>query len=175
MSEIKSTLDLIMEKTRHLSMNQEEKESVKKQELARKVRGIISLFLSEERDATYLDHQMKLLAEDDKNEGNKICKNLLIERIHSFEDNQRVLAGVEKLLGENERDRWEGIIEKLKTPLMAESEKTRLESESHFREILAAEGLRGPAILPRPEKDPLLKEEKERVAKAFEQALRTEI
>ena len=172
MSEIKSTLDLIMEKTRHLTMNQEEMKSVKKQELVKKIRGITSRFLSGERDAAYLDHQIRLLPEEEQSQARETCKNQFMEDLHPLEDNQRILAGVETLFGKEERDRWERTIDNLRAPLTAESERVHLEAESHFREILAAEGLQGPAVLPRVEKSPLVQEEKERLLKTFKEAIK---
>ena len=45
MGEIRSTLDIIMEKTKGLSMSEEEKKAFKKQETAGKIRGLIQKYL----------------------------------------------------------------------------------------------------------------------------------
>ena len=45
MGEIKSTLDIIMEKTKGLTMTEEEKTEYRQQELTGKVRGLIQKFL----------------------------------------------------------------------------------------------------------------------------------
>ncbi len=45
MGEIKSTMDIIMEKTKGLTMSEEEKAEYKQQELTGKVRGLIQKFL----------------------------------------------------------------------------------------------------------------------------------
>jgi hypothetical protein len=44
MSEIKSTLDLVMEKTRHLTMSQEEKEAQKRIEANRRLQGLLQKY-----------------------------------------------------------------------------------------------------------------------------------
>lgn len=46
MAEIKSTLDIIMERTRGLTLTEEEKRSFKEQELAAKVKGLVQRYLS---------------------------------------------------------------------------------------------------------------------------------
>ena len=45
MGEIKSTMDIIMEKTKGLTMTEEEKAEYKHKELTGKVRGLIQKFL----------------------------------------------------------------------------------------------------------------------------------
>ena len=44
MGEIKSTLDLVMEKTKHLSLSDEEKQSQKKAELEKRVNGLLQKY-----------------------------------------------------------------------------------------------------------------------------------
>lgn len=44
MSEIKSTMDLVMEKTKHLSMSKEEKEAQQKDEIKKTLKGLILKF-----------------------------------------------------------------------------------------------------------------------------------
>ena len=44
MAEIKSTLDLIMEKTQHMTLSEEEKHSLRTQELERKARGLVQQY-----------------------------------------------------------------------------------------------------------------------------------
>jgi len=47
MGEIKRTLDLIMEKTKNLTMSPEEKEEIRRQEWLKKTRGWIQKFLDD--------------------------------------------------------------------------------------------------------------------------------
>jgi hypothetical protein len=44
MGEIKSTLDLVMEKTKHLSLSEEEKLNTKKIDMQNKIRGLINKY-----------------------------------------------------------------------------------------------------------------------------------
>ncbi len=47
MAEIKSTIDLIMERTRNLTMTEEEKEELRNKELTEKAKGWVVRYLDE--------------------------------------------------------------------------------------------------------------------------------
>ena len=63
MGEIKSTLDIIMEKTKGLTMSEEEKEAFRKKETEGKVRGFLQRFLDGFIDAERLKHEIVSLGE----------------------------------------------------------------------------------------------------------------
>ena len=65
MGEIKSTLDLVMEKTRHLTLSQEEKEDQKRIEVNKKLQGLLQ---------KYQDNLLK--KENLKKELNKLKKTM---------------------------------------------------------------------------------------------------
>ena len=44
MGEIKSTLDLVMEKTRHLTLSREEKEEQKRVEVNKRLKGLVQKY-----------------------------------------------------------------------------------------------------------------------------------
>jgi hypothetical protein len=174
MGEIKSTLDLIMEKTKHLSLNEEEKQALEKQQLNQQVQVPLLRYLKEERDADYLAHELDSLPPEKREEGRRFCLELFVDSLSPFEENTRVLAGVERLLGKTGRERWEKLISPLKREYQEEREKAQAEVTSGLREILATAGLRGSALLPCvDEQSPLWREEKEKSTKAFRARVRT--
>lgn len=59
MPEIKSTLDLIMEKTKNLTMTEEEKNALHSQELRGKVKGWIQKCIDGTLDTTYLQGEIE--------------------------------------------------------------------------------------------------------------------
>ena len=63
MGEIKSTLDIIMEKTKGLTMSEEEKEAFRKKETEGKVRGLLQRFLDGFIDAERLKNEIESLGE----------------------------------------------------------------------------------------------------------------
>lgn len=63
MAEIKATLDIIMEKTKGLTMTEEEKETFRKKEIEGKVRGLLQRFLDGFIDAERLKDEIGSLGE----------------------------------------------------------------------------------------------------------------
>jgi hypothetical protein len=159
MAKIKSTLDLIMEKTGHLSMNSEEKEALKREERLRKVRGAVTLFLTGDKDQKFLLQELDRLWEvpaEEQDENRQLCLDLLRDALTPLADNSRALLGLEKVAGAEERSLWE---ERLRD-WEASFEKTRPERlaavSSRLRESLADQaGLSGPALEPCSEGSPL--------------------
>jgi hypothetical protein len=167
-AEIKSTLDLIMEKTKHLSLNDEEKRALEKQQLNQRVRVPLLRYLKEERDTDYLAHELDSLPAEKREEGLRLCLELFVNSLSPFEDNTRILAGVERLLGKTGRERWEEIVIPLKREFQAERDGAQAEAASRVGETLAAAGLRGSALLPYvDEQGSLWREEEERSTQAF--------
>ena len=174
MAKIKSTLNLIMEKTKHLSLNEQEKEAFEQQQLTQRVQVPLLRYLQGERDANYLAHELDNLPPEKREEGKRRCLEILMDRLSPFEDNARILAGVETLRGETERKGWEKTVAPLEKQFQEELRQAREEAATRFREALAAEGLKGSAIVPRvDDRDPFWKEEREKRIKAFRESVRT--
>ena len=168
MAQIKSTLDLIMERTKHLSLNEEEKQALEQQELNQLVMVPLLRYLKEERDADYLAHELDSLPLEKREEGRRLCLELFIDSLSPFEDNKRMLAGVERLLGKTGRERWEKIVVPLEKEYQEQREAAQAEAARRLRETLAAEGLSGSALLPYVDgESPHSREEKERSTQAF--------
>jgi len=176
MAKIKSTLDLIMEKTKHLSLNTEEKDALEQQQLNQRVQTPLVLYLKGERDANYLAHELDLLPPETIEEGKRLCLGLLMDRLSPLEDNQRILPAVEKLLGKAGRERWEETITPIERRFRDDLRKARGEAADRCREALAAAGLKGPAVLPRvDEEDPAWKEKQETRIQAFRASVKTDL
>lgn len=54
MTEIKSTLDLVMEKTRHLSFSEQEKKDQHSEEFAKRIKGLIQQYQDQKLKAENL-------------------------------------------------------------------------------------------------------------------------
>jgi hypothetical protein len=168
MAKIKSTIDLIMEKTKHLSLNEEEKDALEQKDLHRRVQAILVPYLKGERDANFLAHELNQFPSDAAEEGRKLCLELLANRLSPLDDNQRILSAVGTLLGESERDRWEQAIAPLQGEYGQDMRKAWEESAARCLAALAASGLEGPAILPRiSEQDPSWKQAQEERIEVF--------
>ena len=111
MGEIKSTLDLVMEKTKHLSLSDEEKKNQKQIESEKRINGLLQKYrdqvLSMEQLYTEYDRLKKELNLPDDTG----LVNQIIDKIDLTADNRLLLAllnnlcdsgteGIETLLGE---------------------------------------------------------------------------
>jgi hypothetical protein len=97
MGEIKSTLDLIMEKTKNLSMSPEEKEEIRRQEWLKKTRGWIQKFLDALIDLDKI--KSELLDKEHPSGWEKILRKELIDGLEPEADNEKRLQLIKELLG----------------------------------------------------------------------------
>jgi len=175
MGEIKSTLDLIMEKTRHLSLKEEEKDSMKRDALVKRVQGLVFGFLNEGKKATVLAREFNELPPEQHEEARDMSLALFTERASPFEDNTRILAGVETLRDAAAREAWEEAIDGMKLSFEEQEKELRGGAGDRAREDLAAIGLSGPALLPNAEAARFLQEEREKLATEFRNRLRKKL
>ena len=97
MGEIKSTLDLIMEKTKNLSLTPEEKEEIRRQDWLKKARGWIQKFLDDLIDMDRVKGE--LLNKEPPSGWEKILKKELIDGLEPEADNEKRFQLIKELLG----------------------------------------------------------------------------
>jgi len=148
MAEIKSTFDLIMEKTRGMTMTEDEREEARRKELSGKVRGLLQKYLDGRMDRKALGEELAGLPAEDR----KTLKGILVrecaDRINPEGDNRRLVAAFwaagidpepfEALLGDFRR----------------ELDLERRVRERAMRAVLAKRGISGEAVIPNVEADP---------------------
>jgi hypothetical protein len=96
MGEIKSTLDLIMERTKTLSMSPEEKEENRRQEWLKKSRGWIQRFLDDRITLEKVQEELFTPAPPDG--WQKILKEEIVGGLEPGRDNEKRLLLLETLL-----------------------------------------------------------------------------
>ena len=101
MSEIKSTLDLVMEKTRHLTLTQEEKEAQKRIEVNKRLQGFLQKYqnnlLKKENLKKELDN-LKIAYDLNVDE---MLTNLLLNSLKLGQDNTIFLELLSEIFGIN--------------------------------------------------------------------------
>jgi hypothetical protein len=173
MGEIKSTLDIIMEKTKGLTLTEEEKQSFKEQELTGKVRGLVQRTLGGSVSRERFEEELAALARrgvDPVTVKRGLIKEC-IQEIRLGEDNEAVLKMLEILPGID--------LAALRT-VLAESEKellTRREAqEKRLMMRLREKGISGSAVVPNLDADrewePVLAKLKEDLRSALRSAMR---
>jgi hypothetical protein len=96
MGEIKSTLDLVMEKTKNLTLNAEEKQAQKQKETESRIRGLLQKY----QDGLLAKNQLKIdyesLKKDSGLSDDSIVINEIFSRLDPFGENQLLLELLEE-------------------------------------------------------------------------------
>ena len=148
MGEIKSTLDIIMEKTKGLTMSQEEKEAFQKKETAGKVRGFLQRYLDCVIDLEGLRAELSGLGESGHVKARELLKQESLGRIELGADNDRLLQVLEEVLGLQA-----GRIQESLSAYGDELTKKRKKREKELLKGLKKRGIFGSAVIPNVEAD----------------------
>lgn len=146
MGEIKSTLDLIMEKTKGLTMTPEEKEEIKRQEWLKKVRGWVQKFQDDLVDMDKI--KSELLGREPPAGWEDILKKDLIDGLDPEGDYQKRLQLINELLTIP--------AEPFLNVLMfyhQQVNQARVEQSDLLKNQLSAQGISGSAVIPNLDRD----------------------
>ncbi len=91
MGEIKSTLDLVMARTRHLSMTAEEKRSQQRAECERRLQGLLQQYADGALSAEQVGERFSALQAETETEQPKALRDALVRRIDPDRENARWL------------------------------------------------------------------------------------
>lgn len=163
MAEIKSTLDLVMERTRNFTLSEEEKRAQADAEFTARVKGMICKyedgFLTAERFACELSQSM---AEFRIADGGAVLGQIA-RKLDPHRDNAGVFTLLEALAGSLTR-KLETLFERYATSVEA------IEAQARGRRLslLEGRGISGPAVIPDIDGDVECVEETRRARMAFE-------
>lgn len=99
MTEIKSTLDLVMEKTMHLSLSPEEKQELAAQEVENRIRGMLQKYLDGVLTPEELKNEYRSIKKDDKPTAKHILIKEIIGRLDMLKGNGPLLEVLDELGG----------------------------------------------------------------------------
>jgi hypothetical protein len=164
--EIKSTIDLVLEKTRDLSLSSQEKQKLAQQELERRLLGLISRYLDQLIPLGRLTEEMERMAGTEKELAVRLLKTHLITHLDLDQDNSSILTALEEIAGIDTAS------------LMALQEEYRSEKEKAEKEItekclagLRDRGIAGSAAVPNLGKDPTWTNFLDRLRTRYEERL----
>ena len=147
MGEIKSTLDLIMERTKNLTMSSEEKEEIRRQEWLKKTRGWIQKFLDDLADTSRV--KTEILDKEPPSGWEKILKKELVEGLDPDGNNEKRLQLIKTLLALPSEPYRE---------VLASFTQQVEQQKDYFADVLkkrlSVQGLSGSAVVPNLDPDP---------------------
>ncbi|MBN2687991.1 MAG: hypothetical protein JXR85_07410 [Deltaproteobacteria bacterium] len=149
MAEIKSTLDLMLEKTRHMTLSDEEKKELLLKEINGKIKGWIQKFRDRRLTAEEIRTELNRARQDYASaEVIKLFKKSLIRSIEPDGDNAPAFDLLERVLGED-TSRMSLLLDTFNREM--EQEKKRI-ADQRGRQ-LSEQGISGSAVVPNHVKD----------------------
>ncbi len=101
MGEIKSTLDIVMEKTKHLSLSEEEREAQKKEDAKKNVRGLIQKYKDRIFDAKQLEDEWNSLEKEYSLSDRQLLVDEIVDQIHLNTENSLPVASLREICGQD--------------------------------------------------------------------------
>jgi hypothetical protein len=149
MGEIKSTLDLVMERTRHLSMSAEEKEAQQREEFDKRLQGLLQQYLDEGQSVDHLLGRLSALRKEIGIGDERLATVAVLRRIEPDRENGPWLALLERLAPETHT-----ALQKILIGHRQRKTERLQAAQATVQTMLAQDhGIRGSAVLPNPMKD----------------------
>ena len=167
MGEIKSTLELAMERTKKFTISEKEKEEIKQKEILQKATSLFHRYLGGHLP---LNEILKEIEKLEKKAATTVKEFLLSQWINALsleeEDDERVLKGIESLKQRSINEIRENLYHLL-SQYQGEKEKVIEKVKGQFAEALRKEGIYGSAVEPRLEGSELWKKENEELDHSY--------
>lgn len=149
MAEIKSTLDIIMEKAKKFSVTEEEKQGFKRQELEGKIKGLVQKTLDGILDSEKFQVEVTALQAKDKDLVEPILKEEFVSRLE-LEGNSEALL---KMLKSTAGPAW-AAVEKVLADFKKKADKQKESRRKALLDDFKKKGISGSAVLPNLDADP---------------------
>ena len=166
MADIKSTLELAMERTKKMAISKEEREEIKEKESLQKVS---SLFYRYKEGHIPLNEILREIDKMDEKTRPWVKEHLLsqwIDALSLSEDDERILKGIESLK-QREIDDIRQKIQDLFSQYQDDKKSAEKSLLVQLTEVLKTDGIYGSAVEPNLEKAPILKEALDNLALSY--------
>jgi hypothetical protein len=170
MGEIKSTLELAMERTKHFAISEKEKEEVKQKEVLQKA---TSLFHRYREGHLSSNEVLKEIEKMERRTATTVKEYLLshwIDALSLDDDGERILKGVESLK-ERSIAEVKQRFHHLLSQYQREKEKVKEKTGVQLIEALKKDGIGGSAVEPKLEGSELWKKENENLDQSYRMKL----
>ncbi len=148
MGEIRSTLDIIMEKTKGLTMTEEEKREFKRREMAGKARGLIQKYMDGIIDLDRVKIEAAAAGEGRKDTFRQIMIEESMDWIEPGQDNEAVLKILNNMTGIDIHP-----VREILADFEGRMEEEKTARETALRTGLKEKGISGSAVIPNIEAD----------------------
>jgi hypothetical protein len=146
--EIKSTIELVLEKTRDLSLSSQEKQKLAQQELERRLIGLISRYLDQLIPLGRLTEEIESIQGTEKEHAVRLLKTHLIAHLDLDRDNSSILIALKEIAGIDT-----AFLTALQEEYRSEKEEAEKEITEKCLARLRERGIAGSAVVPNLGKD----------------------
>jgi hypothetical protein len=147
MGKIKSTWDIVMEKTRGMKVTSGDRERIKKEERTSRVNAIFHRYLDVQGNQPSLQKEIDGLQVEEREVVKGELLSLFLDALDLAKDNRRVVTGIETLKGKPVAKTLEKL-HLLVSEYKASRDDRAREIEGIFRRRLADMGISGSAVQP---------------------------
>jgi hypothetical protein len=147
MGEIKSTWDIVMEKTKGLKITSRDRERIKKGEQTSRINAIFHRYMDAQGDQDYLKKELEGLRGDEREVAERELLIQLLDTIDLSKDNGTIITGIETLKGKSVARTLEKL-HLLASEYKASRDERAREIEGILRRRLTAAGISGSAVQP---------------------------
>ena len=170
MSEIKSTLDLVMEKTRHLSLSENEKQEQSCLELTQKAKGLVSKVMDGKISIAHLKTEIQRLHDIYPENNNRVFIQVICNTLELEQDNTRLVSLLNDLFDLNTQN-LTSLFKDHQEAIHKTSQKRSVQIKQNF---LQQHSISGSSVTPNLKKDLLAIAEMEKIKDRFDGKLRSE-
>jgi hypothetical protein len=152
MAEIKSTLELALERTKKMAISEKEKEEIRQKKLLEKAKGLFHRYREGHAPLSELQKEIERMDEKTSAAVKEFLLSQWIEALSLKEEDERLIKGIVWL----KNGRVEEVPERFRHLLSQyreEMEKTRHEARTRLEEALKRDGIAGSAVEPNVEGD----------------------
>ena len=143
MGEIRSTLDLVLEKTRNLTLSEEEKRNLAREELDKKIRGLAGKCLDNLLPSERIREELESIESDDPDLPYKLFTVHLLAHVDLDVDMSAILSALKEVVGFDPAP-----LELLQQEYKAEKETARRSFAEETLSELDKRGVSGSAVVP---------------------------
>ena len=143
MEEIKSTLDLVLEKTRDLTLSEEEKRNLARDESDKKIRALVGKYLDNLLPSNRLKEELDNIGSDEPDRPYKLFTKHLLARVDLDADISAILSALKDVVGFDA-----AALDALQQEYKADEERARRSFAEETLSELKEKGVSGSAVVP---------------------------
>jgi hypothetical protein len=170
MGEIKSTLELAMERTKKFAISDKEKEEIKQKELRQKATSLFHRYREGNLPLNEILKEIEKMEEGTARTVKELLLSQWIDALSLDDDAERILKGIESLK-QRSIDEVKQKFQHLLSQYQEEKEKVKEKMRVQLTEVLKKDGIYGSAVEPNIEKSELWEKEREKLDHSYKAKL----